>query len=501
MVRVRYAPSPTGSPHVGNIRTALFNYLMARRHGGQFIVRIEDTDKAREVPGAVEEILESLRWLGLTWDEGPDVGGPYGPYFQSQRLDLYHKRVEELIASGHAYRCYCTPEELAEMREFQRINKLPTGYDRRCRFRKPEELERLAAEGRPSVVRLAMPLEGTIVFEDSIRGRVEVESKLVDDQVLLKADGYPTYHLANVVDDHEQGITHVIRGDEWISSTPKHVVLYRAFGWELPVFAHAPIIKGPDGAKLSKRHGDTRCLDYREKGYLGAAVANFIALIGWSPGDDREKMSLREMEEAFSIERIQPNPGVFDITKLQWLNGVYIRDLNASELYDTVRQYHETTQDPEYRQSKAAQTLGKAFKEFSREYVTSALLLEQERVRLLSDFAEASEFFFDEEYEYDANGVAKWFGQGYVVRLFEFVIENLPGAVLSVEEAEGLVNGAADALGLAKRAEAIHPLRVALTGRTKGPGLFELMSVLGPDRIRRRLERTLALIREGAFAS
>jgi glutamyl-tRNA synthetase len=501
MVRVRYAPSPTGSPHVGNIRTALFNYLMARRHGGQFIVRIEDTDKAREVPGAVEEILESLRWLGLTWDEGPDVGGPYGPYFQSQRLELYHERVDELLASGHAYRCYCTPEELAEMREFQKINKLPTGYDRRCRFRKPEELERLAAEGRPSVVRLAMPLEGTIVFEDAIRGRVEVESKLVDDQVLLKADGYPTYHLANVVDDHEQAITHVIRGDEWISSTPKHVVLYRAFGWDPPIFAHAPIIKGPDGAKLSKRHGDTRCLDYREKGYLGAAVANFIALIGWSPGDDREKMSLREMEESFSIERIQPNPGVFDLAKLQWLNGVYIRDLSPEDLYDTVRRFHEATQDAEYRASRPAQTLGRAFEDLPRDYVAAALLLEKQRVRLLSEFAEACEFFFDEEYEFDRAGVEKWFGRPYVLPLLEQVAQELPSDSLSVEAAEALVNQAVEALNLEKRADAIHPLRVALTGRTKGPGLFELMSVLGPERIRKRIERTLSLIGEGAFAS
>ncbi|MER3466860.1 MAG: glutamate--tRNA ligase, partial [Armatimonadota bacterium] len=328
MVRVRYAPSPTGSPHVGNIRTALFNYLMARRHGGAFLVRIEDTDKAREVPGAVEEILESLRWLGLQWNEGPDVGGDFGPYFQSERLTLYHSIAEKLLDSGAAYRCYCTPQELREMREFQRINNMPTGYDRRCRFRKAEELEALAAEGRPFVVRLAMPLEGEIRFEDAVRGVVSVEAKLVDDQVLLKTDGFPTYHLANVVDDHEQGITHVIRGDEWISSTPKHVVLYRSLGWEMPVFAHAPIIKGPDGAKLSKRHGDTRCLDYRDKGYLAAAVANFIALIGWSPGDEREKMSLNEMAEAFSIDRIQPNPGVFDIAKLQWMNGLYIRDLS-----------------------------------------------------------------------------------------------------------------------------------------------------------------------------
>lgn len=488
MVRVRYAPSPTGSPHVGNIRTALFNYLMARRHNGTFVVRIEDTDKAREVPGAVEEILESLRWLGIRWDEGPEVGGEYGPYFQSERLELYHAVIQKLLNSGAAYRCYCTPQELEEMREFQRINKLPTGYDRRCRFRKPEELEALAAEGRPSVVRLAMPLEGEIEFEDAVRGRVSVEAKLVDDQVLLKADGFPTYHLANVVDDHEQRITHVIRGDEWISSTPKHIVLYQSLGWTPPVFAHAPIIKGPDGAKLSKRHGDTRCLDYRDKGYLPAAVVNFIALIGWSPGDEREKMSLQEMAEAFSIDRIQPNPGVFDITKLQWMNGLYIRELTPEELYDTVKQFHFTTQDEEYRTSSAAKTLGAALESETREYVTKALTLEQERVRLLSEFAAAAEFFFLEEPPIDEDGYRKWLTQEYVPALLDAVLERIDGA-RTTEEMERIVNECVEQVGLQKRAEAIHPLRVALTGRTKGPGLFELMAALGTERITKRIQR------------
>ncbi|MER3413791.1 MAG: glutamate--tRNA ligase [Armatimonadota bacterium] len=487
MVRVRYAPSPTGSPHVGNIRTALFNYLMARRHGGAFLVRIEDTDKAREVPGAVEEILESLRWLGLQWNEGPDVGGDFGPYFQSERLTLYHSIAEKLLDSGAAYRCYCTPQELREMREFQRINNMPTGYDRRCRFRKAEELEALAAEGRPFVVRLAMPLEGEIRFEDAVRGVVSVEAKLVDDQVLLKTDGFPTYHLANVVDDHEQGITHVIRGDEWISSTPKHVVLYRSLGWEMPVFAHAPIIKGPDGAKLSKRHGDTRCLDYRDKGYLAAAVANFIALIGWSPGDEREKMSLNEMAEAFSIDRIQPNPGVFDIAKLQWMNGLYIRDLSPDALYETVKQFHFTTQDEEYRTSPSARTLGGAFENESREYVTAALALEQERVRLLSEFASATEFLFLTEPPMDDDGFNKWLTRDYVPALLDAVLARVEDK-RTIDQMEQVVNESTESVGLQKRADAIHPLRVALTGRTKGPGLFELMAVLGPSRIVARLK-------------
>lgn len=493
MVRVRYAPSPTGSPHVGNIRTALFNYLLARREGGQFIVRIEDTDQARAVEGALEDILESLRWLGIEWDEGPEVGGPHAPYFQSERLTSYREIADELIARGKAYRCFCTPEELEKMREYQRINKLPTGYNRRCRDRDYEEVESLIAAGTPFVVRLAMPLEGKIAFQDAIRGRVEYDAALIDDQVLLKADGWPTYHLANVVDDHREEITHVIRGEEWISSTPKHVVLYDALEWEPPIFVHVPVIKGPDGSKLSKRHGDTRCLDYREKGYLGAAVANYIALIGWSPGGDREVMTMKEMQEAFSLNGLQPSPGVFDITKLQWMNGVYIRSLSPEELYEAVKTFHETSQDEEYRNKPCRGVFTEGLQD--REYSTRALVLEQERVKLLSDFCEACEFFFVEEVSIDPEAAEKWFSQPHVKPLYEYLLDELQGIhSCSVEDCAGYIDRAVEKLGLDKRARAIHPTRVALTGRTYGPGLFELMSVLGPERMRARLKRALAEI-------
>lgn len=493
MVRVRYAPSPTGSPHVGNIRTALFNYLMARRHGGKFVVRIEDTDRAREVPGALEDILESLRWLGIEWDEGPEAGGPYAPYFQSERLRIYQDIAAQLVESGHAYKCFCTQEELDEMREYQRINKLPTGYDRRCRKKTAAESAALEKEGRPFVVRLAIPLGGKTVFEDAIRGKVEYENALIDDQVLLKSDGWPTYHLANVVDDHLQEITHVIRGEEWISSTPKHVALYEYMGWQPPIFAHAPVIKGPDGSKLSKRHGDTRCLDYREKGFLGAAVANFIALIGWSPKNDQEIMSIEEMSEAFSIDGIQPSPGVFDIQKLHWMNGVYIRSLTPTQLYETVKAYDVATTDEDYLNSPARQLLHNAFENESEEYVQGALVLEQERVRLLSDFAEATAFFFASEPTMDEEGFSRWKAAPHFDDLLKTIAAEAGGrSELSVEDAEHLVSAAAESLGLAKRADAIHPIRIALTGRTKGPGLFELMSLLGPKRIAERAERARA---------
>ncbi|MDQ2985815.1 MAG: glutamate--tRNA ligase [Armatimonadota bacterium] len=488
MVRVRYAPSPTGSPHVGNIRTALYDYLLARKTGGTFMVRIEDTDRAREVPGALEDILESLRWLGLDWDEGPEVGGPYEPYFQSQRLDIYTEHAERLLASGHAYKCFCSSETLDEMREYQRINKLPTGYDRRCRSLVPDQVQANVDAGMPYVVRLAMPLEGTTVFEDAIRGKVEYENKLVDDQVLLKTDGWPTYHLANVVDDYFQKITHVIRGEEWIASTPKHIVLYEAFGWEKPVFVHAPVIKGPDGTKLSKRHGDTRCLDYREKGFLGSAVANFIALIGWSPKDDREVLTLDEMSEAFGIEGLQPSPGVFDIQKLYWMNGVHIRALSPEELYRTVQEFDRSTADEEYLALPARSVLSKAFESLPADYVAQALVLEQERVKLLTEFAEACEFFFTDDFPFDDEAAAKWREKGHVPGLFDSMIARLNGMIdLSAEECEAHVGEIS--AGLEKRADAIHPLRLALTGRTKGPGLFDLMALLGPRRMSERLKR------------
>lgn len=495
MIRVRYAPSPTGSPHVGNIRTALFNYLLAKRYSGTFVVRIEDTDQTRKVPGALEDILDSLRWLGIEWDEGPERGGSHGPYFQSERLEIYRRHVDILLAAKRAYKCFCTPEELTEMREYQRINNLPTGYDRRCRFRSDGEVEALEASGKPYVVRLAMPLEGEIEFQDAIRGRVAFESRLLDDQVLLKSDGWPTYHLASVVDDYLQGITHVIRGDEWINSTPKHVVLYNSFGWNMPIFAHAPIIKGPDGAKLSKRHGDTRCLDYREKGFLSEAVANFIALIGWSPGDERELMTMSEMAEAFSVEGIQPNPGVFDITKLLWMNGHYIRSKSPEDLFDTVVSWHTSTTDEEYRGSQGCAALTAAIQSLPQEYVTEALRLEQERVKLLSEFAEACRFFFVDEPEMDPQGVAKWFGQPYVGALLEKLEAEVAGrSTISPEDAEKIIDGVVVSLGLEKRAQAIHPTRVALTGKTFGPSLFELMALLGPERILLRLRRAAQFV-------
>ena len=330
-VRTRFAPSPTGYPHVGNIRTALFAWLFARHHGGTFLVRIEDTDAARKVEGAVEVILDGLKWLGLNWDEGPEKGGPFGPYVQSERLDYYRRYADKLIEEGKAYYCYCSPERLSAMREEQAARKQPPGYDRHCRELSPAQRAEYEAQGIKPVVRFKMPQTGKTVCDDIIRGRVEFENSLLDDFVLLKSDGYPTYHLANIVDDHLMEISHVLRAEEWLSSLPRHLLLYEAMGWAPPQFAHLPMILGPDRSKLSKRHGAVSVIEYREQGYLPEAMLNFLTLLGWALDDKTEIMSLEEIVRNFSLERVNKTAAVFNAEKLLWMNGVYLRSLPLDE--------------------------------------------------------------------------------------------------------------------------------------------------------------------------
>lgn len=504
-VKVRYAPSPTGSPHVGNIRTALFCYLFARHHGGINTVRIEDTDKTRYVPGCEEEILDSLHWIGIEWDEGPDKGGPNAPYRQSERKEagIYEPLVLKLLNGGFAYKAFDTPEELAEMREYQQINKQPIGYFGGVwRDASPEQVAAAEKAGKPYVIRLKMPKDRVLFCQDAIRGRIEWDSGTTDDQVLIKADGMPTYHFAAMVDDHLWGITHVIRGEEWISSTPKHVYLLECLGWDPPIFVHTTIIKGRDGSKLSKRHGDTRCLDYRAAGFLPEALANFIALIGWAPGGDRELMTMGEMIGAFDLDGLQASPGVFDIEKLRWMNGHYIRGLSAHELesrlvgYVNSEEVFEYWGRPEFAEAGIAaslQQLKTALTE-DRHYAMSAVLLEQERVVTLADLGAATAFFFQEEPPMDPKAVEKWFGEAHVGEMFDHILGSLNGE-MSTTACESLVRDYAVKLGLEKLGPVVHPIRVALTGKTVGPGLFELMSVLGPKRMAKRLERAKTLLR------
>jgi len=503
-VRVRYAPSPTGSPHVGNIRDALFKHLFAKHHGGVNILRIEDTDRTRYVEGAIEEQVASLNWLGIEWQEGYLKGGDHGPYVQSERKEqgIYEKWIKVLLESGHAYLAFETPEELEEMRDFQKINKQQFGYfGGEWRDATPAQVEAALAAGKVPVIRQKVP-HATIVVEDYIRGRLEFDGNTVDDPVLIKTDGMPTYHFAAMVDDHLMGISHIMRGEEWISSAPKHAALFDAFGWERPIFVHSPVIKGKDGAKLSKRHGDTRCLDYRSAGYLGEALVNFIALIGWAPGGDRELMNMNELIEAFDLDGLQPAPGVFDLDKLNWMNGHYMRANDLKVLVTKVKDYAASQDVKDYwsREDRAEQDmvskLGRlsAVIEAEPDFAAETIRLEQERVTTLPEFAVKAEFFYRDDYAYDPAAVEKWLTKDYAGQLLSNLKAGVEGkASMSIEECEALVKGQVEVLGQEKLGPIVHPTRVALTGQTVGPGLFELMAALGPAKMSARFDRALAL--------
>ena len=485
IVKTRMAPSPTGMPHIGNFRTLVFNWLFARHHGGKFVLRIEDTDVARKVEGAMDAFLEALRWLELDWDEGPEVGGPNGPYLQSQRLPIYKERAEWLIAHRYAYRCFCSTERLAAMRQEQQQRKEPPGYDRRCRTLSESEVELQAtlAEGINGVVRFKVPLEGTTTFHDLIHGDITFPNSALDDFVLMKSDGYPTYHMAHLVDDHMMGITHVMRADEWISSTPRHVLLYDAFGWEPPKFAHVPQILAPDKSKLSKRHGATSVLAYRDMGYLPDALVNYLALLGWAFDATTEIMSREELIRNFSMEKINKTGAVFDINKLDWMNGCYIRQLSLPDLTSRLMPYLE----------KAGLAT-----DADREYFGRVMPLVQERIKKLSEIVEFTDFFFSDKLEYDGSLlVAKGLTAQSSLAALRTARERME-AITPWDHAtlEEVIRPLAGELGL-KTGQLFGILRVATTGRTAAPPLFETMEVLGRERVMPRLtdaERQLALL-------
>jgi len=475
-VRVRFAPSPTGRPHVGNVRTAMFNWLLARHTGGKFILRIEDTDVARKVKGALEAILDGLKWLGLDWDEGPEVGGDSGPYFQSQRLSLYREAAERLVAQGDAYYCYCSPERLEEMRAEQVRRKQPPGYDRRCRDLSPEERAQREKEGITPVVRFKVPLEGQTRFNDLIWGELVFENGTIDDFVLLKSDGYPTYHLANVVDDSAMKISHVIRAEEWISSTPRHIFLYRALGLEPPQFVHHPMILGPDRAKLSKRHGAVSILEYREQGYLPETMFNFLSLIGWSLDDKTEIMSRQELVENFSLERIGKTGAIFNHEKLYWMNGVYLRELSHEDLLRKIMPFLESGLPKEIKRP------------ISKAYVSLFLPLIRERINTLAEAAKYADFFFLDKLEYDASLLmGKKMSAATTLRALKAAQEKLSSLEsFNHDLLEGTLRSLAEELRL-KAGQLFNPLRVATTGRTAAPPLFETMVVLGKERCLKRI--------------
>jgi glutamyl-tRNA synthetase len=469
-IRVRFAPSPTGYLHVGGLRTALYNFLFAKQRGGKFILRIEDTDQSRKVEGAVENLIETLKWAGVVYDEGPDRDGGVGPYVQSQRLELYGQHAKQLIDLDKAYYCFCTSERLDEVRKKQIELKQSPSYDRHCRNISTAESEKRVGAGERYVIRMKVPLDGEITFEDVIRGKVTIACKMLDDQVLIKSDGFPTYHLGVVVDDHLMGITHIIRGEEWLSSVPKHILLYQYFGWELPVLVHLPLLLNPDKSKLSKRQGDVAVEDYRAKGYLKEAIVNFIAFLGWNPGDEREIFSMDQLIQEFSLERVGKSGAVFNVDKLNWLNQQHIKLKSNEELAQLIKPYVQKGE----------------WNNVDGQYLLKVIGLMKERLAFPQDFIEMSGFFFRDPESFDESGFKKNWEPESCDRLKIFAEHLGLLQEFSHSSIETALRQLSEEL-LIKPSKLIHPVRIALSGRTIGPGLFEMMELLGKETVVRRL--------------
>jgi glutamyl-tRNA synthetase len=474
---VRFAPSPTGALHIGSVRTILYNYLFARQRDGTLILRIEDTDQDRLVAGAIESIYDGLHWLGIGWHEGPQEGGPHAPYVQSERLPLYRKHAQELIEKGAAYYCFCSKERLAALRAEQEARHELTRYDRHCRNIPPPEAA-ARAQTEPHVVRLKAPDEGTLAIDDLVHGHIEWQANTIEDQVLLKSDGFPTYHLAVVVDDHVMGITHIMRGDEWVASVPKHLLIYRAFGWDAPPMAHVPSVLGPDGKKLSKRHGSTAVSQFREDGYLPEALINYLALIGWSPGTEDEIFSMDDLIRVWKIEQVQSAGGKWDKERLDYFNGVWIRRLSADELVRRLEPFVPA--------------------EWDREVIRKIAPHIQERMKTLTEAKDQIRFLFTDDIGYDrallvpkkkdristAEALAR-------ARAVLQALEPFTAALI-----KPALETLADQLGWTKR-DLAEPIRMAITGRKIGPPLYESLELLGREKSLKRVEKAQELLAGG----
>jgi len=488
-VRVRYAPSPTGLQHIGGGRTALFNYFFARAQGGKFILRIEDTDQERYSDEALDDLYETLAWLGITWDEGPIVGGPNGPYVQSERFALYKEYAEKLVADGKAYYCYCTPERLDAVRAEQQAAKSEQqGYDRHCRNLRAEERAEYEKQGIVPVIRLKVPTEGKTTFHDILMGDITRKNRDVSpDPVLLKSDGFPTYHLANVIDDHLMGITHIMRAQEWIPSGPLHIILYEAFGWEPPAYCHLPMVMGKDGQKLSKRHGSTAVRDFREQGYLSEALLNYVSLVGWSYDGEREFFTREELEELFTLEKINKAPGVFDYKKLDWFNGQYIRQKSDEELLALLLPY-----------LLKAGFVTEPIDGETREKLLLLTASAKERLKVLSDIVPLSRFLFEEPVWDDISlFAAKGVGLDVATEALERADEVLKAGLASGTEItviEDQLSALAGEMGV-KVGAVFMPIRVALTASTVSLPLFDSIRLLGEERSLGRIERALAILK------
>lgn len=467
-VRVRFAPSPTGPLHIGGARSALFNWLFARRHGGQFIVRIEDTDLERSSRESEENILNSLKWLGLDWDEGIQVGGENGPYRQTERLDIYRKYAKKLLDSGHAYYCYCTEEELAKEREELLAKGEMPRYMGKCRELTAEEREKLEKEGRKPVLRFKVPQEKTVTVNDLVRGKVEFDCSGIGDFIIMKSDNIPTYNFAVVVDDHLMKISHVIRAEEHLSNTPRQILLYEALGWDTPSFAHVSLILGKDRSKMSKRHGATSIEQYKNMGYLPEALVNFLALLGWSPGGEEEVFTIEELKKLFDLDRVSKSPAVFDMEKLNWLNGIYIRKSSLKEITEMCLPYLQRAGyvplEPSPEDIERAQKVVAA----TREYLTH-----------LSEIVEHVDIFYKDSVELEDDKAREVINQEQVPRVLRALKEKIYAAGMLDEEAvKKMLRELTKELGLGGK-KVYMPLRVALTGKTHGPELYQIIPILG----------------------
>ena len=483
-IRVRFAPSPTGHLHIGGARTALFNYLFAKKYNGTFILRIEDTDELRSTKESMQSIFESMRWLGLEWDEGAvdeeKEIGDYGPYIQSKReaIGIYKKYADMLVKNGYAYYCYCTQEELEEMRRKAQLEKRPPKYDGRCRNLTEKQKKEYENEGRKPVIRFKMLDTGITSWNDLIHGELKFENALLYDFIMIKASGYPTYNFACVIDDHLMEISHVIRGDDHISNTPLQINLYKALGWEIPYFAHLSMILGPDGSRLSKRHGATSISEYRRLGYLPQTMKNYLALLGWSTKDSQQIFEKGELEEKFSLEGCQKNPAIFDTVKLTWMNGEYIRKMTKEELYNAALPFIKEAINIEETNLD----------------IVEIVALEQEKYKLLSDIPKLIDFFFKEDFEYDPQSVEKVLKKNNVLDILTKIkevykeIEDFKERIIEEKTREFAKNNGY------KTSDVFHPIRVSISGRAQGPTLFKMIELLGKERVLKRIDRTITLL-------
>ena len=482
--RLRFAPSPTGYLHIGGLRTALYNYLFAKHNKGKFILRIEDTDRTRYVEGAIENLIESLNWAGIEYDEGVFLEdgklvqkGDYGPYIQSERLDIYKKYVDELIEKGDAYYCFCSKERLDSVREEQKTKGLIPRYDGFCRNLSLEEAQKRIENGEEYVVRLKLPHNKDIKFHDMVRGDIVINTDDMDDQVLLKSDGYPTYHMAVVIDDHLMNITHIVRGEEWLPSTPKHVYLYEVFGWEKPTYVHLPTVLNKDRKKLSKRHGDVSVEDFRAKGYLPEGLVNYLALVGWSPEDNEEIFNMNELIEKFSFERVSKTGGIFDIDKLDWVNGHHIRDYDIDKLTKMSIPY---LIESGYIDEKVA--------EENYDWVKTIIITIQESLSKLSEIPEKVEIFFNNEIKPEDEKAMEMLKGEQVPNLLNAFKEEL-SEIEEIDEdfAKTIMKKIQKSTGV-KGKNLFMPVRIALTGNSHGPELVNIIYILGKENILKRIQ-------------